>query len=160
MSDCISKLLGNTPAGDPSPLGNKEYSDNDSMRIPFLVMRRVRLIPSSTRSVKLRTIASKAMCITSGVYKTSCLRFSSSNKALAFSRSPRYMFGPVGRSGKSVMLIHGCVRQVDTGGRFSAGFLFITGNPKLIQLGCVARNKIVQHECPRTRGGTIIQTPV
>lgn len=87
VSDCMSKLYGDTRAGDPSSLGNRAYSANHSLRIPLRASRNIRLFPSSTKSMKFRTVASNAICTTSGAYKTSRRRFNSSSKARAFPRS-------------------------------------------------------------------------
>ena len=112
ISDCISMLFGNTQDGDPPSIGNRAYSANDPLRITFLVTRRMRLIPSSARSMKFRTIASKEICIASGYIK---LRVCGSVQVIMPYRSPlMYMFGPVDSSEKPVMSPHGCVYQVNT----------------------------------------------
>lgn len=104
-SECMSKLLGNTQAGDPSPLGNKAYSAKDSLRMPFRATRSILRIPSSAKSMKFREIASKAMWITCGVYKTSCRLFNSTS-VLPFG----YVLITVNRSEENVMLPH---RRID-----------------------------------------------
>lgn len=82
-----SKLLRKTNAGGPSSLGERAYSAEDSLRINFRVTLNILRMPSSTKSLILRTGASNATCNASDVYNISRPRCNAVGSSRAFSRS-------------------------------------------------------------------------